>query len=42
MESLDQSGEQLFIEVKKTRGGPRTPFFISASELAAAGVLSAR
>ncbi|HEX5281901.1 MAG TPA: DUF3883 domain-containing protein [Micropepsaceae bacterium] len=34
--SFDENGEELFIEAKTTRGGIRTPFFLSAAELNAA------
>lgn len=31
--SFDENGHELFIEAKTTRGGIRTPFFLSAAEL---------
>ena len=31
--SFQDSGAPLFIEVKTTRGGPETPFYLSAGEL---------
>lgn len=34
--SFDENGNELFIEAKTTRGGIRTPFFLSAAELDAA------
>jgi predicted Mrr-cat superfamily restriction endonuclease len=34
--SVGPSGEDCFIEVKTTRGGIRTPFFLTANEIAAA------
>ena len=37
--SFDTAGTELFIEVKTTRGGIKTPFYISASELSAASNL---
>lgn len=31
--SYDRDGEQMFIEVKTTKSGPRTPFYITVNEL---------
>jgi len=31
--SYDENGDEIFIEVKTTRGGPSTPFYISANEI---------
>ena len=32
--SFDEDGNELYIEVKTTNGGPNTPFYLSATELA--------
>jgi hypothetical protein len=42
IESFDENGDKIFIEVKTTRGGSRTPFFVSSNELTAATDLGAQ
>lgn len=39
--SFDEGGNELFIEAKTTRGGIRTPFFLSTAELEAAAEIGA-